>query len=221
MGVHVDDKNLYIKKLRGRFPYGKWRARSGEFCGDWYDQKPDKSIVTSMSVFADRIPRLNVPKNSASHHPLSPGQIKVLRAVNGSLKRRPDLSAQTSRSQQSFPQLSIEDCRMANQAIKRACQHRNLGITFKQDLSNVCHSDAAFANREAIMPKQVASLASHVRTCSGREAPWAPLAWQSYRLWRAVDSMVGAESQATSVPTGTIEWVLFLLAEICDGARQI
>jgi hypothetical protein len=52
--------------------------------------------------------------------------------------------------QQSFPQPKLHNIREANQAIRRAKQHKDLKIKFSsipaQDLMICCHSDAAFAN---------------------------------------------------------------------------
>ena len=130
--------------------------KEGEFCGAWYRQESSKAIHMTMKAFADKIRPINIPKGSPPDRLLDASQIKVLRAVNGSLnwlssQSRPDLSVQTSLSQQAFPRPTISDYRMANQAIRRAKQHDDLGIVFApidpKDLTIVCHSDAAFANR--------------------------------------------------------------------------
>ena len=110
-GVHVDDTALggqgqvfeeAVKRLRDRFPYRRWRVNAGEFCGAWYNQEDDKTIAMNMSAFVDKIRPVNVPKHSQPEDRLSDGQIKLLRAVNGSLnwlssQSRPDLSVQTFR----------------------------------------------------------------------------------------------------------------------------
>ena len=165
MGVHVDDTAVggtgamfeeSIRQLKHRFPYRKWRITEGEFCGAWYKQDPSKAIHMTMKAFADKIRPINIPKGSPPDRLLDASQIKVLRAVNGSLnwlssQSRPDLSVQTSLSQQAFPRPTISDFRMANQAIRRAKQHGDLGIVFApidpQELMIVCNGDAAFANR--------------------------------------------------------------------------
>ena len=94
MGVHVDDTAVggsgelferSIKALRKRFPYRKWRTKTGEFCGAWYEQRDDYTIHMHMSSFAEKIRPINIPKNSSPQDVLTPSQIKILRAVNGSL----------------------------------------------------------------------------------------------------------------------------------------
>ena len=223
--------NESITKLKNRFPYRKWRIKSGEFCGAWYSQKPDGSIRMDMNKFAEKIRPINVPKNANSEDPLVESQIKVLRAVNGSLnwlssQSRPDLSVQTSLSQQAFPKPKIEDFRMANQAIRRAKQHSQIGITFKpiepKNLTVVCHSDAAFANRGHHTQAGYIILGlTETKLQDAEEAIWCPVAWRSFKLQRAVSSTLAAESQALAVATGTLEWVLLMLAEIFDGPLTI
>ena len=90
----------------------------------------------SMKAFAEKIRPVNIPRGSRIDEPLNPFQMKVLQAVNGSLnwlssQLRPDLSVQTSMSQQSFPKPTIKDFRVANHAIRHARQESCLGITFK------------------------------------------------------------------------------------------
>ena len=209
MGVHVDDTAVgghgqvfhdSIRRLKDRFPYRKWRQRVGEFCGAWYKQGNDFSIHMDMNSFASKVRSINVPKASDPDTPLSEAQIKVLRAVNGSLnwlssQTRPDLSVQTSLSQQSFPKPTISDLRMANQAIRRAKQHGHLGITFKSidpaELTFVCHSDAAFANRGHHTQAGYILGFTEKKLQDGFEAKWCPVAWRSFRLQRAVSSTLG------------------------------
>ena len=235
MGVHVDDTALggqgpefeaAVTALRQRFPYRKWRTKSGEFCGAWYNQSADFTVSMNMSAFVDKIRPINVPKDSRPDEVLSPAQVKVLRAVNGSLnwlssQSRPDLSAQTSLSQQSFPHPKIKDLRMANQAVRRAKQHRDLSIVFKpidpEKLTLCCHSDAAFANVGCHTQAGYIIGFCDESLQNGEQATWCPVAWRSYKLPRAVSSTLSAEAQAFATASGTVEWVSLLMSEILDG----
>ena len=241
MGVHVDDTALggdvqdpffqtCLKKLKERFPYRKWRVNTGEFCGAWYTQQPDKSIVMTMQGFAENIRPVNVPKGAPIDAHLTPSQIKVLRAVNGSMnwlasQSRPDLSVQTSFSQQSFPQPSIKDLRMINHAVRHAKQESSLGVTFKsispEELTVICHSDSAFANLGTHTQAGYVIGFTQKQMQEGYESFWNPACWRSYKLPRAVSSTLAAESQAMATSTGTVEWLLLLLSEILDGPLDI
>ena len=237
MGVHVDDTALggneqsevfqeALRRLRKRFPYRKWRINEGEFCGAWYKQDPDKTITMSMQAFAEKIRSINVPRGSNPEEQLNSGQVKVLRAVNGSLnwlssQSRPDLSVQTSLSQQSFPHPTIKDFRNANHAIRHARQESQMGIIFKsidpKELTLVCHSDSAFANVGSHTQAGYIIAFTRKSLQEGMEAEWTPACWKSYKMSRAVSSTLAAESQAMSTASGTVEWLALLLSEILDG----
>ena len=239
MGVHVDDTALggfgqkfqdSITKLRSRFPYRKWRVGEGEFCGAWYKQESDGSIKMHMQSFAEKLRSVNVPKGVEPDTPLSDSQIKVLRAVNGGLnwlssQSRPDLAVQTSLSQQSFPRPTIHDFRRANQAIRRAKMEKDLGITFKpipvDQLTVVCHSDAAWANVGLHTQAGYVISFTDKSLQDGDVAQWVPATWRSYKLSRAVSSTLAAESQAMATATGTVEWLMLLLAETLDGPLDV
>lgn len=74
MGVHADDTAVggivpvfekSISQLKNRFPYRKWRAQEGEFCGAWYKQDPSKAIHMTMKAFTDKIRPINIPKGTS------------------------------------------------------------------------------------------------------------------------------------------------------------
>ena len=168
MGVHVDDTALggsgqkfqqAVKALRQRFPYRKWRIGQGEFCGAFYTQDPkSKTIKMSQSLFTDKLRPATIPKTASPEDLLSEAQVKVLRAINGSLnwlssQSRPDLAVQTSLSQQAFPNPKIRHLRDANNAIRRAKMHKDLVISF-----------------EPISPESLCVLPLRCRLCKCRSA---------------------------------------------------
>ena len=236
MGVHVDDTALggsgpefeaAVAALKARFPYRKWRVNDGEFCGCYYRQcKSTKKITMSMEQFVDKLKPAHIPKGTPAQQTLNPYQIKQLRGINGSLnwlstQGRPDLAAQTSLSQQAFPNPKISHLRHANNVVRRARMHRDLKITFEpiapDKLTLVCHSDAAFAN-----VGQHTQAGHIIAFCSkelqdGHLVQWVPATWRSHKLSRAVSSTLAAESQSMSVASGTVEWLLLVLTEVLDG----
>ena len=239
MGVHVDDTALggagdkfqqAVTKLRARFPYRKWRVGTGEFCGAFYSQdKTTKVIKMSQRLFAEKIRPASISKSAAPDDVLSDSQIKVLRAINGSLnwlssQSRPDLAVQTSMSQQAFPHPTVRHLRDANNAVRRAKMHKDLEVTFQpilpQNLCICCHSDAAFANVGS--HTQAGFIVAFVEQSmhSGEVSHWTPAVWKSYKLPRAVSSTLGGESQAMATATGTVEWLNLLLTEAIDGSFE-
>lgn len=189
-------------------------------------QQKNSDIHMSMKTFAESIKPANISRGVANHQPLTEAQVRVLRAINGSLnwlasQSRPDLAVQTSLSQQAFPNPCIRNLRDANNAVKRARQHKDLQIIFQsippKELTLCCHSDAAWANIGE--PTQAGYIIAFVNKSinTGSESPWVPVVWKSYRLPRAVSSTLGGESQAMGTATGTVEWLSLMLAEALDG----
>ena len=240
MGVHVDDTAIggsgpvfekAVHDLKSRFPYRKWRKGEGEFCGAYYKQNPKtKTIEMSQALFVDKLRHASIPKSAKPDDRLSDSQVRVLRAINGSLnwlssQSRPDLAVQTSFCQQAFPNPCVKHLREANNAIRRAKQHKDLTIQFSsidpKDLIVCCHSDAAFANIGAHAQAGYILAFSEQKLHKGEVAKWVPVCWKSYKLPRAVSSTLSGESQALATATGTVEWLNLLLSEALDGKTEI
>ena len=235
MGVHVDDTAIggkgakfeaAVKALRSRFPYRKWRVREGEFCGAYYRQHADFSINMSQKAFAESLKPAHIAKGTRCDAELTEAQVRVLRAINGSLnwlssQSRPDLAVQTSLSQQAFPRPRIHNLRDANNAIRRARQNRDLEISFKpipiDQLTICCHSDAAWANVGTHTQAGYVLAFVDKALQEGEETFWTPFTWRSYKLPRAASSTLSAESQAMATATGTVEWMTLLMLEAIDG----
>ena len=109
----------------------------------------------SQQTFAENIRPAHIATGADNEQLLQDSQIRVLRAINGSLnwissQSRPDVAVQTSLSQQVFPNPKIKHLRDVNNAVRRTKQHKDVKIQFRPiDLCRLrlcCHSDAAFAN---------------------------------------------------------------------------
>jgi hypothetical protein len=225
LGGHGEVFEKSIHMLRQRFPYRKWRLGEGEFCGLWYEQDSDFSIHMSMPNFVGKIRPINTPKGMDPDTPL-----RILRAVSGSLnwlsnQTCPGLAVRTSLSRQSFPKPTIADLRRANQGCRRAKPDQDMGLTFVpldlDDLTAVCHSDAAWANIGSHTQAGYIIGFTHQNMQHGHMSTWCPVTWKSSKLSRAVSSTLAAESQAMSVASSTVEWLLLLLAETIDGLLHI
>ena len=236
MGVHVDDTAIggqgplfesAVAKLKARFPYRKWRTSEGEFCGAYYRQDPASyEIRVSQQQFAEGLRAATLPRGVSNDTALNEGQIRLLRGINGSLnwlssQSRPDLAVQTSLSQQCFPKPKVKHLRNANNAIRRAKQHKDLQITFRSvppdKLGLCCHSDAAWANVGEHTQAGFIIAFVNQDVHKGKVTSWTPAVWRSYKLPRAVSSTLGGEAQAMATAGGTIEWLNLMLSEVLDG----
>eukprot|EP00435_Cladocopium_sp_Y103_P010069 s4619_g2.t1 len=216
-----------IAQLKARFPFRKWRRLEGEFCGAYYRQDAvSKEIVMSQQQFAESLKPAYIPKSAKSEILLDAAQTRVLRGINGSLnwlsaQSRPDLSVQTSLSQQFFPQPKIANLRDANNAVRRAKQHKDLSIRFQSippsELTICCHSDAAFANVGSHTQAGYVLAFVDRKIHDGHISPWVPAIWRSYKLPRAVSSTLGGEAQAMATASGSVEWLTLLLLETLEG----
>ena len=146
-GVHVDDcatggsgtrYEQALEKLKQKFELRKWRLDDGEFCGARYTQDPATGCISmTQQKFCKKLHpfRMSRTRQAEKELPLTPEEIRCLRAINGGLnwlssQSRPDLSTQVSFSQQSFPQPCVSDAFSANQAIRRAKQYAELPLLF-------------------------------------------------------------------------------------------
>ena len=190
------------------------------------------SILMTHEDFTDKLKPAFIPttrrKQRASQ--LTAKEISVLRGINGSLnwlagQTRPDLSSQTSLSQQAFPSPTIHHLCEANNVIRRAKMNKDLGIRFlpisPSDLRIVCHADAAFANvGEFTQAGYILGFTSS-NLDQGEKSPWTPAIWRSFRLPRAVGSTLAAEAQSMVSATGTLEWASLILSEAIDGPFDV
>ena len=134
------------------------------------------------------------------------------------------MAAQTSLSQQAFPDPIRHLCE-ANNVVRRAKQHSDLGITFlpipAERLRLVCHSDAAFANVGDYTQAGFIIGFTSDDLEKGLEAPWTPAMWKSHKLNRAVGLTLAAEAQSMVSATGTLEWTSLILSEALDGPFDV
>ena len=243
LGAHVDDTitgghgpvyEQAIAALKRRFPYRKWRIRSGEFCGVQYRQCPQSFNITyGQKEYAEHMRPINLTKerlkNKNSH--ATEREVAALRAINGaanwiSSQSRPDLAVQTSFSQQCFPNPTVHDLVFANQLVHRARQNSQVEICVQsipwEELNIAFHSDAAFGNAKGHRT-QAGYIAAFVdkRLTKNETSAWSPFAWKSFKLPRVVASTLAGEAQCFTTASAVAEWMSLLLAEAKHGAFDL
>eukprot|EP00435_Cladocopium_sp_Y103_P053201 s487_g17.t1 len=239
LGAHVDDTitggsgpfyEAAIAKLKQRFPYRKWRQGNGEFCGVTYCQDPQTMEMSyQQRDYAQHMRPISLSKERQRNKEIeaSDKEIAALRAINGaanwlSSQSRPDLSVQTSFSQQCFPKPKVKDLLYANQVVHRAKQYSHVEITVKYiPISELCvcfHSDAGFGNAKA-NSTQAGYLAafSNIKLADNESSVWSPFAWKSYKLARKAASTLAGEAQAYATAAAVSEWMALMLAEAVGG----
>ena len=238
LGAHVDDTisggcgdkyDRAIELLKARFPFRKWRIGEGEFLGTFYRQHDNGEITYQQRDYAQHIRPISISKERIKKPwlPATEKEVKALRAVNGALgwissQSRPDLAVQTSMSQQSFPNPTVQHLLTANQAVRRCRQQSDLELRVPyipaEQLTICFWSDAAFANNDDHKTQGgwlMGLTANDIRF--GKDVPLHCMAWKSYKLPRVVASTLSGEAQAFATASGMAEWCLLLLAECLDG----
>ena len=192
-----------------------------------------KEISYHQKEYALNISPIKLSKERARQHwqPATEKEISALRAVNGALgwlssQSRPDLSVQTSLSQQCFPNPTVEHLLQANQAVRRARQHSDLEIKVPyikpEDLTVCFWSDAAFAN--AVNHKTQGGWLMALtdrKFADGSDSPVSFVGWKSYKLPRVVSSTLAGEAQCFSSASGIAEWCMLILSEALDGSFSL
>ena len=239
LGAHVDDTitggsgseySAAVDRLRTRFPYRKWRTGQGEFCGVMYSQdQATFEICFHQQEYARHIRPIALSKERRKERDelATPKEVAALRAVNGAAnwlsgQSRPDLSVQTSFSQQVFPEPRVKDLLAANQLVQRAKQHADVTLTVRDipvdQLAVAFHSDAGFANAGAHGTQAGYILAFTSQDLNqDLEAPWSPFAWKSYKMPRIVASTLAGEAQSFATASGLAEWMTLMLYEALHG----
>ena len=233
MGVHVDDVVIggegplfeqKLQLLRSTFPFRKWQEGRGTFCGSMLQQHPETgSISVSQREFIDKMQKPKLRTKDPITMEVNDEEVTSLKSCLGAAlwlarETRPDLSIQVSQGQQLMPRPTLGEAKAVGNVVRRAKQYQELEWTILpipvEKLRLCLHTDAAFGNA-----KGKGTQAGYIVGVSndllqqGKQAPWAPAAWKSYRLKRVVGSTFAGETQALMDGLGHAEWIGCHLAE--------
>eukprot|EP00435_Cladocopium_sp_Y103_P019970 s3134_g4.t2 len=174
---------------------------------------------------------LSKERQRCKEAPATEREIAALRAINGAAnwlsgQSRPDLSVQTSFSQQCFPVPKVKDLVYANQVVHRAKQYSHVEITVRKiawERLCICfHSDAGFGNAKAHSTQAgyIAAFAD-AKLADNEPSSWSPFAWKSYKLPRKVASTLAGEAQAYATAAAVSEWMSLMLSEAMHGCFDL
>ena len=104
----------------------------------------------------------------------------------------------------------------SSMVVRRVHQHADLGLKIRrtpvQNMMLLLHADASL-NTGGLVGSQGGYICG-VTLLEGRDAPWSPMAWRSFKMSRTAPSSLGAEAQAMSVALGFVEWATLFLQEL-------
>ena len=233
MGVHVDDVVIggsgkffeqQLQSLRSTFPFRKWQEGRGTFCGSELAQdQTTGSISVQQRAFIDKMQKPKLRSKDPSTMEVNDEEVTSLKSCLGAAlwlarETRPDLAVQVSQGQQLMPRPTLGEAKSVGNVVRRAKQYQELEWKIQsipvKNLRLCLHTDAAFGNA-----KGKGTQAGYIvgvtddNLQQGKQAPWAPAAWRSYRLKRVVGSTFAGESQALMDGLGHAEWIGCHLAE--------
>ena len=233
MGVHVDDVviggsgklfELKLQWLRSTFPFRKWQEGQGTFCGSELKQDPTTGgISVHQRSFIEKMQKPKLRSKDPSTMEVNDEEVTSLKSCLGAAlwlarETRPDLAVQVSQGQQLMPRPTLGEAKTVGNVVRRAKQYQELewriqSIPAKR-LRLCLHTDAAFGNAKGkgTQAGYIVGVTDEMLQ-QGKQAPWSPATWRSYRLKRVVGSTFAGESQALMDGLGHAEWIGCHLAE--------
>ena len=189
-----------LTNLRHRFPIRKWQVGEVMFCGSKHVQNKDnKEIMISQTEFAVKVTKnpMFLARKKMRDDPADEAEVHAFRGVNW------QKSVGWLVKQVRTCLVKCHNCRTVAQAcgsnlvVRRVHQHANMGLVGSQG-GYIC----------GVTDKSL---------LEGRDAPWSPMAWRSFKMSRTVPSSLGAEAQAMSVALGFVGWATLFLQELIHG----
>lgn len=177
-----------MEKLRGRFPFRKWVAGSGEFTGSILTQRSDFSVVQSQKVYAQEIQIAKTRRGAPTDAVTLPYEVhNHISATQNWLagQTRPDVSCQISFAHQVMPNPTAGQIRKSSAWVRRAKQFADLFVTFHsipaEELRFVCHSDYSSKDLDGTGWTHAGYItgATDSTIAQGAMAPWGALVWKS------------------------------------------
>ena len=117
-----------------------------------------------------------------------------------------------------MPKPTLGEAKTVGNVVRRAKQYQELEWKIQaipvEKLRLCLHTDAAFGNAKGkgTQAGYIVGVTNDLLQ-QGKQAPWSPAAWRSYRLKRVVGSTFAGESQALMDGLGHAEWIGCHLAE--------
>ena len=216
-GSHKFVENV-IKTLHNVFIVGTVNKYAFKYLGLNLKEK-ESSIDISQKEYIEQIQPMTYEKSKTKHDKLDQIEVRNLRTLIGQLnwiatQTRPDLLYECCDLLGKIKYATIEDAKRANKVLKKL-KEENISVKVNTiesfvDTKLLVFHDASFANMAGS-----GSQGGYVIFLSDVFAnKVTPIAWQSHRLKRVVNSTIGAETMALIEASGKAYWLRCMISEI-------
>ena len=243
IAVEVDDlfmiggeeHYLQMKKLRGKYKFGKWVELMEEtdgcsFNGRRVRQTADYGFLIDMEKFIEeRLQPIPIAKGRAScrKESATAEEVHLARAACGALnwlskEGRPDAAGPSSLMASRITRLKVEDLYSINDVIKVMKQNAKVSVMIQplDQMKLGVVTDASYANDGFHSQGGHVIIAHEPQLSSGGSARANVLSWRSGKLQSVVNSTLAAETQSLSRGLGDLLWTMITMEEFVNGKFQ-
>ena len=208
-GEEADDTwNTFVEAFHAAYKWSPWEATDFSHCGVRVVQHEDFSFSLNHSEFCEDLKQIPVPREE---RPMSESEMSQVRAVLGSIQWRVYQSGPQHASKLGYLQslCATRDSSVipaVNKLVREVHSSKHVSVGIQQlgpcdpsELSLVCWSDAALANRPDLGSTGGYVVAFMTQASIDRGTGRLNLAsWHSSKLSRVARSSLAAETQALS-----------------------
>ena len=240
LGIHVDDGigggdsyfGKVIQELRAIYNFGSYEEGEFTFTGIHFRQWLDGSIEMDQTSYVEKIAPIHVPRERRvqPNATLTPGEVKELRRLNGSLQyaavhTRLDISAKVGFLQTRINKGEVQHLLEANRVLHETKTHRVslMIVPIPEERVTFCtFSDASFATSKDNNSYQgTLVVATDWRMLANEQAVIVPVAWCSKKISRVVRSTLSAEVVFLSGSIDRMSWLRLLWEWLKDPSVDL
>ena len=234
LAIHVDDilftgtrefQDIYMEKLRAKYPFKHWKMNEGEFLGRYLKKNNDGSISVNQKEYCDKMKTIELTRERRREKEadLNEKERSQLRGVAGALNwittaTRPDMAAATASVQQKITSAKVGDIAQANQAVAEARDHKHVTITIQSipmsELALLVTADASWTSENDLKSQGAYMICATTKDVEqGHPVTVSPLKWKSQKQERAVSSTLAAELLTVSKGVAEATWMRHFFCE--------
>ena len=219
--------------LRQRFPFGKWRSRTGKYCGKNLQQTADLGIEIDQGRFLSSVQQVKLTpgRRLEKNSPVNESEHFQYRAALGNLSYRDrepwvDVASPTAILQGRTPKIAIDDVHEINRVVGLAHRFGDFRLRVQpippERVAVLCFVDAAHQKVDGGRSQGGYLVCFADESINeGAMAPITPAMWKSRRLRRRAVSTTHSEVQGISEGMAASEYLRLMWQESCAvGSRS-